>query len=457
MAALYLHNAIFIPEPSERREHTRTISSTTLRTITTDQSHPTEPLLHSTNSGSLAYQDLLSRQPEYSSRNDDELILDDLPPSSREKQGFGVLGLWALYNTIRYFIAYTIYESLQGQIAALALGTSTAVCFVLFICAAILSALQSYLLRAHIPIHSLLVIRTVLRYLGSFFLLSPAIAFAIFRVVFTLLIIALFLYIASAYNGTRRPSQSSQRRRKRRRRRMESVQSLTMSPPPTSASSQLPLAPGHPTRHPSGSTVASQGNRLTSDRSLRNSQASADFDPSSSDDDDESSDPPHFDPVLMQQRLNNAIPLPIPQSDRELNNFADRFRALVSQISLETDNAVRTAQSGADNDNAEPSLLPEDIYTTLSSQSYSHEDYAYPPDDQIHILNGIRPANANYRESRQSRPPTRSVTEFTGSEPPSRANSLSLTAAIGGHGLTAQEMGELMEKVERRRRRVVVL
>lgn len=89
MAALYLHNAIFIPEPLEtRREHTRTISSATLRTITTDQSHPTEPLLYSTNSGSLAYQDLLSRQPEYSNGPYDGLSLDDPGLTSAEKHEF---------------------------------------------------------------------------------------------------------------------------------------------------------------------------------------------------------------------------------------------------------------------------------------------------------------------------------------------------------------------------------
>lgn len=84
-------------------------------------------------------------------------------------------GLWSLYNTIRYFIAYTIYESLQGQIAAIVLGSSAAVCLTFLICAAILSIFRSYLIRAHIPIHSLLILRTVFLYLGSFFLISPAI------------------------------------------------------------------------------------------------------------------------------------------------------------------------------------------------------------------------------------------------------------------------------------------
>lgn len=67
MAALYLHNAIFVPEPSEdsMHSHHRTASSGTLRTTTSD-SHPTEPLLRNTASeSSLTYRDLLSHQPSH--------------------------------------------------------------------------------------------------------------------------------------------------------------------------------------------------------------------------------------------------------------------------------------------------------------------------------------------------------------------------------------------------------
>lgn len=84
MAALYLHNAIFIPEPSDTTySHSRTISSTTLRTVTTDQSYPTEPLLPD-----QVYQDLLSNQPQYDSSAGRGLSLDDtFAPASTEKQG----------------------------------------------------------------------------------------------------------------------------------------------------------------------------------------------------------------------------------------------------------------------------------------------------------------------------------------------------------------------------------
>lgn len=92
MAALYLHNAMFsqdapahpslthlpIPGPSSdpyTPKHSRHQSSQSVApsfiTSTSEYaySHPTEPLLHpeTTNSGSLAYADLLSRQPHHPS------------------------------------------------------------------------------------------------------------------------------------------------------------------------------------------------------------------------------------------------------------------------------------------------------------------------------------------------------------------------------------------------------
>ncbi|KAJ3936471.1 MAG: hypothetical protein NXY57DRAFT_885815 [Lentinula lateritia] len=538
MAALYLHNAIFTQEPSDSNSqrsfaHSRTISSTTLRTTTTDYSHPTEPLLQSTNSGSLAYQDLLSRQPGYQDEESEqwtaELSPDNLPPTYKEGQDYrehsvrrrlrilkrsrlvlkAVLALWAVYNTVRYFIAYTIYDSLQGQTTAIVLGTSTAVCFAFLICAAAVSAFQPHLIRAHIPIHSLLVMRAVFRYLAAFFLVSPAIVNLALTVVWRsssvselipelrcrldvdvvwsinigicnrttpagwttyilssplplMIVKILFLSVSSAYDGTRRPSQSSQRR-KRQRRRMRSDQSLHKSPP-ISASSEVPLNPAQRSRQSPHSPAVSysEGNNRTA---FRSSGTSSIFNSSSSED-DEISDSTRFDPVHPQPRSTlSSTSTPSTQNDRELNNFAERFRALVSQISHEADEALRFAQLD-DTSELEPALLPGDIYTDLPRHAY--DEFAggeYPPDDHVRILNGFvrRMPTIESLGSREltslassrdqlhslSRPPTRSVTEFTGSEPPSRANSLSLTAAIGGHGLTSTEMGELLDKIDK--------
>ncbi|KAJ3749745.1 hypothetical protein EV360DRAFT_89708 [Lentinula raphanica] len=538
MAALYLHNAIFTPESSESHlqddysPHSRTISSTTLRTTTTDYSHPTEPLLHSTDSGSLAYQDLLSRQPSFPGEQNQQwdmsLSLGGHSSSSKERQDYRehtvrrklrylkqirvvlklVLAVWAVYNTVRYFIAFTVYDSLQGQTTAIVLGTSTAVCFAFLTCAAAVSAFQPYLIRAHVPIHSLLVMRSIFRYFAAFFLLTPTIVnlalvivwrrssiselvpelrckldadvvwsitagscshttpaqwlgLAIFRVIFTLSIVVSYLLASSAYDSIRRPSQSLQRRR-RRRQRLRSDQTMPKSPP-TSASSDVPLNPRSLSRQSSHTraTLKKQRSRAA-DPSYRSSEASSMLNSSSSED-DESIDPSRIP----------LSPAPAPaysptlQTDRELTHFADRFRALVAQITRETDDALRYAQSDAPDTLTEPGLHPDNVYTDLPRPTHAEfiPNIEFPPDDHVRILNGFvrrmptieslgsreltSLASSRDRVHSLSRPPTRSVTEFTGSEPPSRANSLSLTAAIGGHGLTSTEMGELMDQIDK--------
>jgi hypothetical protein len=100
MAALYLHNAIHSTETSSSSRspsspHNRnisTISSTTLRTSTSEHSHPTEPLLHSGTSESVAYLDLLSRQPVYphgpQPTHSRSLSLDGDPATMRERKGY---------------------------------------------------------------------------------------------------------------------------------------------------------------------------------------------------------------------------------------------------------------------------------------------------------------------------------------------------------------------------------
>lgn len=90
MCALYLHHALFSPEPSPLPTHSRQTSSFsafTIRTSTSD-SHPTEPLLTPSYGESSAYLDLLSRQPQHpdSPRRIDALDLASEPPSERERR-----------------------------------------------------------------------------------------------------------------------------------------------------------------------------------------------------------------------------------------------------------------------------------------------------------------------------------------------------------------------------------
>ncbi|KAJ6626009.1 hypothetical protein B0H10DRAFT_569334 [Mycena sp. CBHHK59/15] len=96
MAALYLHNSIWLPDPGETPRdltpHTRTISSATLQTLqTSEQSHPTQPLLHSSTSESVAYLDLLSRQPTHPNTprgSPMALSFDGDPTTVRERKGY---------------------------------------------------------------------------------------------------------------------------------------------------------------------------------------------------------------------------------------------------------------------------------------------------------------------------------------------------------------------------------
>ena len=68
MAALHLHNAVFSPPDSRlsSSRHIRNLSNLSAdETLPSGFSHPTEPLLISSTSESIAYRDLLSRQPNH--------------------------------------------------------------------------------------------------------------------------------------------------------------------------------------------------------------------------------------------------------------------------------------------------------------------------------------------------------------------------------------------------------
>ena len=95
--------------------------------------------------------------------------------TSRGIHVFNLSALWAIYNTVRYFIAYAVYSSMDGQTFALALGCTTAISFAFFICDGILAALQTRLVAAHASIRFVLNLRLVFLYLASFFIFSASI------------------------------------------------------------------------------------------------------------------------------------------------------------------------------------------------------------------------------------------------------------------------------------------
>ncbi|KAJ7613729.1 hypothetical protein DFH06DRAFT_1484557 [Mycena polygramma] len=562
MAALYLHNSIWVPDAAETPQgpspHGRTTSSATLQTLSiSDLSHPTQPLLHSSTSESVAYLDLLSRQPDHPNAprgSPRGLSFGGDPTTMRERKGFMeqvvrrrlrrlkatmavvevIMAGWSIYTTVRYFLAFAIYpSSTGGQIASIVLAAVSLVTCAVLLAAAVIPLLQTYLLGQNFSITVLLSVRMALRYASSFFLFATAavnfvlvfawrtssdsalnmgnrcvvdidvvwsirshptctpppwgawLALAIARLLLTTGILVVYHLALASYRHTRRPSLHHHRR-------SSGSDSAFLGSPPMSGT-PLPTSPTHKHhQQPSSSTLGS-GSRPTLERrsSLRSSRASSMHrHPSPSADNTRLppiSDSPRsshdgglqeFDPYADLPPLPTQAAVSTPgaasESDRELYNFVDRFRTLVSQISQEAEEA---AYLGGGGDGASSTSSTSTVSTPhlafRAVVGYDEFGRPYPPDDHVRILNsyirrmptiesiGSREmgtsvaASSLYRAASQhtlSRPPTRAMTDrdaysTNGSEPPSRAGSLTLAAAeiIG----VVPELGELVDRVRR--------
>ena len=157
MAALYLHNAIWSPEqpesaqwtpssttttitatygsnehnnkkqdprPPQRPRRIRSLSAGSLRTVPSDYNHPTEPLLRSGTSESIAYRDLLSRQPPHPDGPqagwDVGLNLDGDPPTVQERRTHREL--WLRRRLRRLRMAKATLEVIFGASSPLVVG-----------------------------------------------------------------------------------------------------------------------------------------------------------------------------------------------------------------------------------------------------------------------------------------------------------------------------------------------
>lgn len=85
-------------------------------------------------------------------------------------------GSWAIYNTVRYFIAFSSYKSYPAQILALVLGTCTTLSVALLVIAVLIASFDLLLISQRVSGRALHHTRTVLRYFASFFIAGPAIA-----------------------------------------------------------------------------------------------------------------------------------------------------------------------------------------------------------------------------------------------------------------------------------------
>ncbi|KAJ7123691.1 hypothetical protein C8R44DRAFT_735326 [Mycena epipterygia] len=559
MAALYLHNSIWVPDVAESPQghspHTRTISSATLQTLPiSDQSHTTQPLLHSSTSESVAYLDLLSRQPTHPNAprgSTPGLSFGGDPTTMRERKGYTdrivrrrlrrlkammavlevIMVCWALYTTVRYFLAFAVYQSSTGQVVALVLATVGSVSFAVLFATAVIPFLQLYLLGRNISIDALLTVRMVLRYISSVLLLGPAVvnfalvfawrsssdvaldmgkrcdvdidvvwsirshqscpipswgawlALSIARLLVTLAVLTIYHISIASYRHVRRPS--------RHRHNASSTSESTYfgSPPVSLSGTPLPSTSGH--HHQiSSSTIGSNSRPALDRRSLRSSRASSlqrqspatqdnlrlprmsSDSPRSSEDDEEFNPYANLPPLPAP-----ATPAPQSENDRELYSFVDRFRSLVSQITREAEDAAYIGAGSGSDAGSSPSETSFLSHTPTPFVGYDESGRPYPPDEHVRILNsyirrmptiesiGSREmagtsvaASSLYHEQLASlhslsRPPTRAMTDrAAGSEPPSRAGSLSLAAvelinAMGPDGVV--DLGELVDRVRR--------
>ncbi|KXN92542.1 hypothetical protein AN958_05397 [Leucoagaricus sp. SymC.cos] len=521
MAALYLHNAIFTPDPSELAggspfPHSRnvsTVSGTTLHA--SEHSHPSEPLLHPRTPDSLAYIDLFSRQatlvdePEPLEWGPHPTLLGD-PPTLREMKNIWerrlrkrlrrlrylmrsleiIFGAWAIYNAARYFVAFTSYDSDEGQIVSLVLGICTSISFALLATAAIFNFFKLHLLMHSISLRLLTLIITSSLCLSSLTLLSPAIvnmvmlfvwrsrvdqelstetrcrididviwsasketcsrpyswgawmALSATRLGLTAVLIALYYTFLVAYDRTRKPNKwINPARLSRQHRRSDSIQ--TVIPPHTtqitSHALPIPMLQQQTSHSTIVSTPPSKKSSLHLTRSTASMNASSD---------------------------NNIARTPSVDLDseveRESTGIIEKFRSLVSQITRETDQAVASARSDTISDSSsgsQPSInettfdfYPPPIPPTIG---YNEFGQPYPPEENIPILNGFirRMPTIESMGSREiastnrgssvysgsivdrlagtsnSRPPTRISLSPPGSDPPSRTNSLSMHAS----------------------------
>ncbi|KAI0791036.1 hypothetical protein C8Q75DRAFT_86218 [Abortiporus biennis] len=217
MAALYLHNALFTNEPqtppvvarrtpSIGRNHDRqlsSVSSVTLRTSTSEHSHPTEPLLHSPYNES-AFHELIPRQPVHLDRGvnfDTSLSLETASVGHRERRRAWelarrkrlkrlrhvkralllLIGAWAVYNTTRYYAAATIYTTHERRTIVLILGSLSGLSSVLVLCSFILSAIGYHLLGRNLGPHFVYFsLQSLLGFSSCLLLSAPAVVNFIF-------------------------------------------------------------------------------------------------------------------------------------------------------------------------------------------------------------------------------------------------------------------------------------
>lgn len=242
----------------------------------------------------------------------------------------------------------------------------------------------------------------------------------------------------------------------------------------------------HEASKSSFSTKASPRNRLRGSRSHLSNNS-------------DDGHPPVYHPLNSGLAIDD-LPIGVPEPDRDMQGFVDRFRQLIHQVTRETEEGLAFARSetssshstarsrsprhdneyiGYTENHYDNGGTEDDFYGTANAQirpldtrDYS-EQQAYPEDEHVRMMNGYvkrmptiesmgskelgDSLGGGSRASGQWRPPTRNTmwsfpgaASEAGSEPRTRPNSFSLQAQadslmVGMFGrANASEIGELM-------------
>ena len=471
------------------------------------------------------------------------------------------VGIWAIYSTVRYLWAFTIYESVTGQAVSLALAASTGLSFAFAACASFLYMAQTSLLVNGFSVNALVSLRAMLHYLSSCCLFGPSVAnlililvwrkttdlelqvkhrcrldvdlvwsisyslcnrrlrnwgvwvtLSVVRLVLTLIIIVsqsadgsahglIIVQIAfhsvvssSQFVPVRRHRKPRYARSKKSHTRLDSCQTPLM-PENSSTSVALSHSSQEQDSQRQSSDITSSGkssprNRLRPTRS-RSSASSLEGGQA----------PSYNNPNFI------SMPYESRDSEREASTFTDRFRALISQLTRETEEALAFARSDGSSErtlDSPPLNYPhdaaeamedgrhrqffdndeDDFFTASPAHNLSSADYydTQPAEEHIRMLNGyvrrmptiesmgskewrssIGASSQNTNKDKErpssSRQPTRRArlswadTELSVSSGDGHSRSNSLTAQaellVGMFGrANASEVGELMRRGE---------
>ncbi|KAI9435809.1 hypothetical protein H4582DRAFT_624421 [Lactarius indigo] len=185
MSALDAHRTLHqfegaSPSPSGfRASHSRQMSSLSMTTFTTSQSHyPSEPLLRNAD-----HREAHTRLPPHpDTSTEDRRYWEEVSARRMRRlrllKGalWSIIGSWASYTTVRYFIAYAVYsESSVRQSVALSLGISSLLSLLVAAALALSLVVPRYSTLSRPLSRSLgKSLRHVSQFLASFFLFVPA-------------------------------------------------------------------------------------------------------------------------------------------------------------------------------------------------------------------------------------------------------------------------------------------